>query len=115
MIYLHVDYVQIGVTVMTGREGRGFPRVIRGSVVVQRRRCGKANCRCAGGVALHESTVLSYFRGGRNRTLMLAPDEVGRVHASVARYRAEQTRLEQRGDAGLDELLTRRAAARRVR
>ncbi len=42
---------------------QGFPRMIRGSVVVQRRRCGKPNCRCAAGEQLHESTVLSYFAG----------------------------------------------------
>ena len=94
---------------MAAREGRGFPRVIRGSVVVQRRRCGKANCRCADGVALHESSVLSYFRGGRNHTLMLAPDEVGPVRAAVARYRAAMAKLETDGDAGLSWLLARRA------
>ncbi len=100
---------------MTAREGHRFPRVIRGSVVVQRRRCGKPNCRCADGVALHESTVLSYFRDGHNRTLMLTPNEAGRVRAAVARYRDAQARLEREGNAGLDELLTRRSAARRGR
>ena len=37
-----------------------FPRMIRGSVVVQRRRCGTPSCRCADGQHLHEATVLSY-------------------------------------------------------
>jgi hypothetical protein len=50
----------------------GTPRMIRGSVVVQRRRCGKANCRCADGEALHEATVLSYSESVRSRTVMLA-------------------------------------------
>lgn len=98
---------------MAGLEGRGFPRVIRGSVVVQRRRCGKPNCRCADGVALHESTVLSYFRDGHNRTLMLAPNEVGRVRAAVARYRAALARVETDGDAGLSWLLARRSGTGR--
>ena len=51
----------------------GFPPMIRGSVVVQRRRCGTPTCRCADGEQLHESTVLSYSHQGRNRTVMLAP------------------------------------------
>jgi hypothetical protein len=33
------------------------PRLVRGSVVVQKRRCGKANCHCASGVALHEGNA----------------------------------------------------------
>lgn len=83
------------------------PRMIRGSVVVQRRRCGKANCHCAGGESLHEATVLSYSEGGRNRTVMLSAEQVGWVRAAVERYRAAQARLEREGDAGLAALLAR--------
>lgn len=100
---------------MAGHRSGGMPRMIRGSVVVQRRRCGKENCRCAGGQALHEASVLSYSVAGRNRTVMLPAAEVAAVRAAVARYRAAQARLEQAGNAGLDALLTRRSAARRDR
>lgn len=86
-----------------------FPRQIRGSVVVQRRRCGKPSCRCTDGEQLHESTVLSYSAGGRNRTVMLAPGEVAQVRAAVERYRAAQADLEARGNAGLEALLAKRA------
>ena len=97
------------------RSGTGaIPRMIRGSVVVQRRRCGKANCRCTDGQSLHEATVLSYSEGGRNRTVMLAAEDVAAVTAAVARYRAAQTELEAKGNAGLAALLSR-AAARRGR
>src|SRR5664279_6464362 len=113
MIYLHALCVQIGGWVMAGRGSGVFPRMIRGSVVVQRRRCGKANCRCAAGERLHESTVLSYSEGGRNRTVMLAAEEIDLVRAAVARYRAAQAKLEDEGNAGLAVLLTRRAATRR--
>jgi hypothetical protein len=92
-----------------------IPRMIRGSVVVQRRRCGKPNCRCAGGQQLHETTVLSYSEGGRSRTLILDPGDVKAVRAAVERYRAAQARLEVAGNAGLAALLARRAAARRPR
>lgn len=100
---------------MAERRVDGLPRMIRGSVVVQRRRCGKPSCHCADGLVLHESTVLSYSDGGRNRTVMLADDEVAPVTAAVDRYRAAQARLEQAGNLGLDALLTRRASARRDR
>jgi hypothetical protein len=89
--------------------------MIRGSVVVQRRRCGKPACRCADGEQLHESTVLSYSVGGRNKTVMLAPDQVAAVRAAVQRYRAAQQRLEAEGNTGLATLLSARAGARRAR
>ena len=92
-----------------------FPRMIRGSVVVQRRRCGTPSCRCADGEQLHEATVLSYSTGGRNKTLMLAPEEIASVRAAVARYRTAQSKLEEQGNAGLDVLIARRAAARQAR
>jgi hypothetical protein len=91
-----------------------IPRMIRGSVVLQRRRCGKPNCRCADGVTLHEAIALSYWEAGRNRTVMLAPDEVKAVTAAVARYRHAQGKLEEEANAGLGALL-RRATARRLR
>lgn len=100
---------------MAERAEGGSPRMIRGSVAVQRRRCGKANCRCTDGESLHEATVLSYSEGGRNRTVMLATDQVPVVRAAVARYRAAQVRLESQGNAGLAVLLTRRAELARGR
>jgi hypothetical protein len=65
-------------------------------------------------VSLHEATVLSYSQDGRNRTLMLAPEQVDAVTAAVARYRQAQANLEREANAGLAELLAR-AAARRGR
>ena len=100
---------------MTRNTRARFPRMIRGSVVVQRRRCGKQSCRCADGKQLHESTVLSYSADGRNRTVMLATDEVAAVRAAVERYRSAQAALEAQGNAGLDTLISRRAAARQAR
>lgn len=99
---------------MAGPGAGGFPRMIRGSVVVQRRRCGKASCRCTDGESLHESTVLSYSEDGRNRTVMLTADQVGAVRAAVRRYRAAQAKLETQGNSGL-ALLLNAAATRRGR
>jgi hypothetical protein len=92
-----------------------FSRKIRGSVEVQRRRCGKQSCRCSDGEQLHESTVLSYSQEGRNHTVMLEPQEVAKVRAAVEWYRAAQDKLEEQGNAGLAALLARRTTARRAR
>jgi hypothetical protein len=95
------------------RTARRVPRVVRGSVVTHRRRCGKANCRCADGDALHETTVLSYSEGGRTRLLMLPADRVASVKAAVERYRRERTKLEEQANAGLAELVAALGGNRR--
>lgn len=97
---------------MAAKRSTPTPQMIRGSVVTQRRRCGKPTCHCADGETLHETTVLSYSEGGRTRTLMLAADEVSAAAAAVARYRAAQAKLEARGNAGLAGLAARVAARR---
>ena len=89
--------------------------MIRGSVVVHRRRCGKPTCRCAGGEALHESTVLSYSERGRTRFVMLPAGQVAAVRAAVECYRAAQAKLEAQGEAGRAALLAALAAEKRQR
>jgi len=86
---------------------------VRGSVVTHRRRCGKANCRCASGVDLHESIVLSYSEAGRTKFLMLPPPRrAPRPHLRAERYQAAKARLEEQGNAGVDELAARLASTR---
>jgi len=96
---------------MPSNDSAGEPEMIRGSVVVHRRRCGKRNCRCAAG-ELHEATVLSYSERGRTRLVMLPQAEVAAVAAAVDRYRAAETALAAAGEAGRDALIARLAARR---
>ena len=100
---------------MADRRGCGPPRMIRGSVVVHRRRCGKPTCRCAGGEALHEATVLNYSERGRTRFVMLPAAQVAAVRAAVERYRAAQAKLETQGEAGRAALLVALATDRAPR
>ena len=93
---------------MAGQTGSGKP-IIRGSVVVHRRRCGKPTCRCADGENLHEATVLSYSDAGKTRFVMLPADQVRVVREAVNRYRMEKARVERRGDAGRKQLVARLA------
>lgn len=80
-------------------------RYLRGSVVVNRRRCGKPTCRCSAGTALHETTVLSYSEAGRTKFLPLRPEQVPAVRAAVGRYRAAQAALEEKANAALAGLV----------
>jgi len=59
--------------------------LLRGSLTVFRRRCGKPSCRCADGDP-HENPALSYTAGGRSKTLTLSAAEVAEVTAALQRY-----------------------------
>ena len=86
---------------------RGVHKTIRGTVVTQRRRCGKANCRCANEGQLHESVVLSYSERSRTRVVVLPPDDVEAVREATERYRAAKKRLEKEANTGLAQLVFR--------
>ena len=96
---------------MSRSDSARAPEMVRGSVVVHRRRCGKPNCRCAAG-DLHEATVLSYSERGRTRFVMLPSAEVAAVAAAVDRYRAAEAELAAAGEAGRAALIGRLAGRR---
>ncbi len=98
--------------VMAGRIKPQGEAMVRGSVVVHRRRCGKTNCRCADGESLHEAVVLSYSEGGRTRFVMLPAGEVAAVRAAVERYRSQRARLDEAAEAGRSALVARLGQAR---
>jgi hypothetical protein len=94
---------------MAGRKATNarMPKMVRGTVIVHRRRCGKPNCRCARDGAAHESMVLSYSERGRTRFVMLPKGEVDRVRRATERFRAAKAALEEQANAGLAELVDR--------
>jgi hypothetical protein len=96
---------------MTRLARRDTPRVLPGSLITLRRRCGKASCHCASGQP-HETPALSYSVGGRSKMLTLRPDEVKAVASAVARYRKAINDLEIEAYAELDELVARVQARR---
>ena len=85
---------------------RDIPRLVRGSLITLRRRCGKPNCRCADGAA-HETPALSYSVEGRTRTVTLRPDDVAAVQAALDRYAVARQRLEDDALAGIETLRAR--------
>lgn len=100
--------------VVPARKGSQTPTVVRGTVLVHRRRCGKPNCRCATGDAVHESTVLSYKEAGKTKFLMLPAAEVEPIRKATERFRSAKARLEAEGNAGLAELVARLGRPKRA-
>jgi hypothetical protein len=99
---------------MTVLARRDRPRVLPGSLITLRRKCGKPNCRCAAGTP-HETPALSYSVDGRTKMLTLRAEEVPAVAAAVARYRKAVTALEAEARAELVELVARVEARRGTR
>ena len=85
--------------------------MIRGSLIVFRRTCGKPACRCAGrnGI-LHATPALKCSVDGVSRLITLKPDDAPWVHAALALYQQEQRRLDRACAVGV-----RRLDARRVK
>ncbi len=96
---------------MPRRESKDAPELLRGTLFTLRRRCGKANCRCAEGDA-HESPALAYPEGGRTKTLSLTHADLDQVRAALERYERTRSALDASADAGIAEL---RALLRRGR
>lgn len=98
---------------MTAMTDHDDPRVLPGSLITFRRKCGKANCRCQAG-SPHESPALSVSIAGRTKVVTLTPEEVPAVAAAVDRYRTTVNALEAEARVELDALLER-VVARRAR
>lgn len=94
---------------MSPLTARNSPRLVRGSLITLRRRCGKPNCRCADG-APHETPALSYSLDSRTRTVTLRPEDVAAVNAALQRYTRARQRLEDEALAGIEQLRARAAA-----
>lgn len=84
-----------------------FPRMLRGTLITMRRRCGKPTCRCAAG-ELHEGPALSVSLSGKSITITLAAAEVPQVEAALERYRTRQDSLKEQATAGVVALRARK-------
>lgn len=85
---------------------RSVPLVLRGSLVVWRRRCGKPGCRCVDGPP-HASPALSYSVGGRTHLLLLRREDVPIVRTALRRYQRVLRELERRVQASATALRIR--------
>lgn len=67
--------------------------LIRGSLLVRRRVCGKPNCRCTRGQE-HESLYLVIRQAGRQRQICVPRRLEGQVRRWVANYHAAREALD---------------------
>lgn len=79
------------------------PLLVRGSVVLVSRRCGKVQCRCAQG-ELHQTWALSYSQKGRSRMIPLREEDLPATRQAVQRYRTALEALESQGLQGIKTL-----------
>jgi hypothetical protein len=63
--------------------------MLQGSFYLLRRKCGKANCRCAAG-HLHASWVLTRSEAGRDRIYSVPKEQRARLRQRAAEYRRWQ-------------------------
>ena len=80
--------------------------VIRGTLLVRKRKCGKANCRCARGEG-HESLFLVISENGRTRQFFVPKDWESRVRQWVADYHRVRDLLEEVSRIYWDKLRNR--------
>ena len=69
-------------------------RLLRGSLSLRSRKCGKPNCRCAAG-ELHSSLYLVHRSGGKLRQIFVPKQLEERVRQAVRDYQTLQDFLEE--------------------
>jgi len=69
-------------------------RLLRGTLSLRRRKCGKPNCHCASG-ELHSSLYLVHSDGGRLQQICIPKHLEDRVRQAVRDYQTVQKFLEE--------------------
>jgi len=80
--------------------------IVRGSLLVRRRVCGKPGCRCIRGEE-HESLYLVISEGGRTRQLYVPKDWEARVRRWVEDYHHARRLMEEVSRIYWDKMRTR--------
>ena len=82
------------------------PLLLRGSLIVLRRKCGKPSCHCAEGAA-HETPALSFSRHGVTQILTLRRQDLPEVRVALRRYKQALAGLDRKALAGIAQLRKR--------
>lgn len=89
---------------------RAIPNLMRGSLYVRRRRCGRPGCICAGPDGIkHTGAQLTVGRQGKTRTRFVREDEFEEVGGWVAGYRLLWRLVDELTEVNLRLLTERRA------
>ena len=79
-------------------------RMLRGTLLKRRRKCGRENCHCFTGDRLHESWVLSVSLKGKTRFIPVRDTQLSEVRQWVLAYRRAQQALEREVIKGIQWL-----------
>ena len=79
------------------------PAVMRGSIVLLSRKCGRKNCRCAQGEP-HQGWALSSSLKGKTKMLTLPEKNLPEVKAALQRYDMAMKKLEREAMAGIERM-----------
>ncbi len=82
-------------------------RLLRGTLSVRRRRCGKPNCHCAHGEP-HVSLYLVQSHGGKPRQIFVPKAWEERIRAAVQDYQQLQRLIEELSELEWQRLIARR-------
>lgn len=88
------------------RPPRLEPLLLRGSLIVLRRKCGKRACHCAEGVA-HETPALSVSVAGVTQILTLRRQDLPEVRSALRRYQQALADLDRKALVGIAQLRKR--------
>ncbi len=80
--------------------------LLRGSLIVLRRKCGKPSCACSQGAA-HETPALSLSLRNVTQILTLRPQDLPEVRAALRRYRKAVQDLDRQALVGVRLLRAR--------
>lgn len=86
----------------------GGQGLMRGTLLVRRRVCGKPSCKCARGQP-HESLYLVVSEQGRSRQLFVPKDWEARVRGWVENHRAARELMEEISRIYWDKVRQRKA------
>lgn len=82
------------------RESPKIGQVMKGSIVIVKRYCGKPNCRCCKGFK-HRSLYVSQTIGGKSRLVYIPKRSEGNVQRLIANYRRLKTVLQKISSANI--------------
>lgn len=88
-------------------------KLIKGSLVVNRRRCGKAGCRCSRG-QLHKSLAFTYKKDGKSFLLHIPKDLETEARQAHKDYQKLKRLLEQISQLNI-EILKGKAKSQKLR
>ena len=88
------------------KKRRGIPRiqeVIRGSIVIMERHCGKANCHCQKG-SKHRSLYISQRYAGKTRMIYVPKSSEGLVRRLIDNYHRLKTIMDEMSEMNILKL-----------